>query len=253
MASPLRIILLFSLLLLSGCATLDRPAAPNDPLESYNRSVFQFNENVDKYVLKPVAKGYDAVTPVPVQKGVNNFFSNLDDVVVILNDIMQLKPAQFISDLGRFVINSTLGLAGIIDWASDIGLKKNNEDFGQTLGYWGIPSGPYFVIPFIGPSTIRDATGVIADGERLDPIWNKIEDGAPIEKRDYNLALGVTAVKIVDLRASLLKAEKILDEAALDKYSFIREAYLQRRKNLVYDGYPPEEPAEFNEKELFDL
>lgn len=248
-----RSITLIILLTLTGCATLDHPPAENDPLERFNRSMYMFNDKVDQYVLKPVATGYDKVTPAPVQKGVSNFFSNLDDVLVMVNDLLQLKLLQFSSDLGRFVVNTTLGIGGLIDWASDMGLPKHNEDFGQTLGYWGTPSGPYLVLPFLGPSTIRDTGGLLVDGEELDPIWNKIEDGAPFENRDENVALGLTALKVIDIRASLLKTEGILDEAALDKYNFIREAYLQRRQNLVYDGNPPQPPPEFNEKELFDF
>jgi len=245
---------LFSLFLgLSGCTTLHGEPDPKDPFESYNRSMYEFNDRVDRYVLKPVAKGYDAITPGPVQKGINNFFSNLDDAVVIINDLFQLKFAQFASDTGRFLINSTLGLGGFIDWATDLGLPKHNEDFGQTLGYWGVPDGPYFVLPIIGPSTIRDTSGFIADSAELDPIWNEIEEGYLAPHRDTDVAWSLTAVKAIDLRASLLKAEKILDEAALDKYIFIREAYLQRRNNLVYDGNPPEEPEEFDEAELFDF
>lgn len=244
---------LLILLTLTGCATLDRPPAENDPLERFNRSMYIFNDKLDQYVLKPVATGYDKVTPAPVQKGVSNFFSNLDDILVMANDLLQLKLLQFGSDLGRFVVNSTLGIGGLIDWASDIGLPKHNEDFGQTLGYWGMPSGPYLVLPLLGPSTVRDTTGLVIDGERLDPIWNKLEDGAPFKRRELDVALGLSALKVVDVRASLLKSESILDEAALDKYSFIREAYLQRRQHLVYDGNPPQEPAEFNEQELFDF
>ena len=240
-------------LLLSGCATVSGPADPRDPLESYNRSAFAFNENLDTYILKPVAQGYDTIAPDPVQKGISNFFSNLDDIVVIFNDILQFKLTQFASDTGRFIINTTLGLGGFIDWASDMGLPKHNEDFGQTLGVWGVPEGPYFVIPFLGPSTIRDTAGIAVDSTQFNPIWQEIENGFPTEHRDRELSWGLTLVKTVDTRASLLKAEKILDEAALDRYTFLREAYLQRRKNLLYDGHPPEEPVEFNESELFEF
>lgn len=239
--------------LLVGCATVKGPADPRDPLESYNRAVFEFNDGVDRYFLKPVAKGYDAVTPAPVQKGVSNFFGNLGDVITIFNDLLQFKVVQFASDTGRFLINSTLGLGGLIDWASDMGLEKHHEDFGQTLGYWGVPEGPYFVIPFIGPSTIRDTAGEIADTAEFDPIWREIHDGFPTTARDENTAWSLRAGKAIDTRASLLKAEKILDEAALDRYSFIREAYLQKRLNLVHDGNPPEQAPIFDESELFDF
>ncbi|VAW57505.1 Outer-membrane-phospholipid-binding lipoprotein MlaA [hydrothermal vent metagenome] len=240
-------------LLVSGCASINGPADPRDPLEGYNRTMFEFNDTVDQYFLKPVAQGYQAITPDPIMKGINNFFSNLDDIIVIFNDLLQLKPMQFASDLGRFIVNSTLGLGGFIDWASDMNMPKHEENFGQTLGYWGVPEGPYFVIPFFGPSTIRDSVGRLVDGSQTDPVWITIEDGYPLEERKLSLSLSVTAAKAIDTRATLLKAENILNEAALDRYSFIREAYLQRSLNLVYDGHPPEEEAEFSENELFDF
>jgi len=184
---------------------------------------------------------------------VHNFFSNLDDVIVMFNDLLQLKLIQFASDTGRFLINSTLGIGGLIDWASDMGLPKHNEDFGQTLGYWGVPEGPYFVLPFWGPSTVRDASGLLVDSSQFDPIWQKLEDGYPLTQRKTSDSWNLTIIESVDFRASLLKTEGILDEAALDRYTFIRELYLQRRLNLVHDGNPPEEPAEFDEDELFDF
>ena len=239
--------------MISGCASLNGPADPRDPLERYNRAAHEFNDGFDRYILKPVAKGYETITPDPVMKGVNNFFSNLDDIVVIFNDLLQLKLGQFASDSGRFIINSTLGLAGIIDWASDINMPKHHEDFGQTLGYWGTPQGAYIVIPFLGPSTIRDTGGLLVDSQQFDPVWQEIEKGYPMNLRDSEVSWGATIVKTIDTRASLLKAENILNEAALDRYTFIREAFLQRRLNQVYDGNPPEEPVEFNEDELFDF
>jgi len=247
--------LLFILTLLSACATVEGPADPNDPFESYNRSIYIFNDNVDKYVLKPAAEGYDAITPDPMQKSISNFFSNLDDVLVLVNDLLQFKLLQAASDTGRLIINTTFGLFGLIDWASDIGLEKHNEDFGQTLGYWGVPSGPYFVLPFIGPSTIRDTSGLAVDSTYFDPIYKEVHESFPPPRRENKTAVwGMTIVKTVDIRAKLLKAEKILDEAALDRYTFIREAYLQRRQSRVHDGHPPEVEgeAEFNEDELFE-
>ena len=242
-----------SVIILSGCATVSGPGDPRDPLESYNRAAYEFNDGFDRYLLKPVAKGYEEITPDPIIKGVGNFFSNLDDVIVIFNDLLQLKPMQFASDTGRFIINSTLGLAGFIDWASDMGMPKHEEDFGQTLGYWGVPEGPYLVIPFWGPSTIRDGAGLLVDSHYFDPIWQELESGFPPESRERSAAWALTAIKAIEKREALLKAENILNEAALDRYTFIRELYLQRRKNLVYDGNPPEEPIEFNEDELFDF
>jgi len=249
----LKYLLIIFSTIISGCASVNGPADPRDPLESYNRAAYEFNDGFDRYLLKPVAEGYEAITPDPIMTGINNFFSNLDDIIVIFNDLLQLKPMQFASDTGRFIINSTLGLAGFIDWASDMNMPKHQEDFGQTLGYWGVPEGPYFVIPFWGPSTIRDTAGLLVDSAQFDPVWQEVENGFPTEHRERGLSWGVTAVKAVDTRASLLKAENILNEAALDRYTFIREAFLQRRLNLVHDGNPPEEAIEFDEDELFDF
>jgi phospholipid-binding lipoprotein MlaA len=244
--------LLMIFLILQGCATLDHPADTNDPLERYNRSMYKFNDTVDKYLLKPVAQGYDTVTPDPVQKGVSNFFSNLDDVVVIVNDLLQLKPIQMASDTGRFIINSSIGLFGLIDWASDMGLEKHQEDFGQTLGYWGVPAGPYFILPFLGPSTIRDTGGLLADANYLDPELRAVEKGFPPPQRDpESLVWNMVLLDAIDTRAKLLKTEKILDEAALDPYVFLREAWLQRRNYLVNDGAVNHDDEFFNEDELF--
>lgn len=235
-----------------GCATLDHPADPNDPLERYNRTMYKFNDKVDTYLLKPVAKSYDAITPNPLQKAINNFFSNLDDVVVIVNDLLQLKPVQMASDTGRLVINSSLGLFGLIDWASDIGLEKHNEDFGQTLGYWGMPAGPYFILPFLGPSTIRDTGGLATDYYYFDPLLREVESDFPASPRDpESLVWNLTILDAVDTRAKLLKSENILDAAALDPYVFLREAWLQRRNYLVNDGVTQNTDEFFNEDELF--
>ena len=247
---------LFALLLMTytihGCATLDQPADPNDPLERYNRSMYKFNDTVDSYLLKPVARGYDAVTPNPVQKAVSNFFSNLDDVVVIMNDLLQLKPGQMASDTGRLIINSSIGLFGLIDWASDLGLEKHNEDFGQTLGYWGVPAGPYFILPFLGPSTIRDTGGLVTDSYYFDPVPREIETDFPGPTREPDsLVWNLVILDAVDTRAKLLKSERILDEAALDPYVFLREAWLQRRNYLVNDGVVENKDEFFNEDELF--
>ena len=246
-------LILLTSVILSGCASVSGQSDPRDPLESYNRAAFEFNDGFDRYLLKPVSEGYNAITPDPVITGINNFFSNLDDIIVIFNDLLQLKPMQFASDTGRFIINSTLGLAGLIDWATDMNMPKHQEDFGQTLGYWGVPEGPYFVIPFWGPSTIRDGAGLLFDTRFADPIWQELENGFPLQRRERKVSLLLSSLKFVDKRASILKAENILNEAALDRYTFIREFYIQHRKNLVFDGNPPEEPVEFNEDELFDF
>jgi len=214
----------------SGCAHTN----PRDPLEQFNRGVYVFNDTLDNIVLKPVATGYRTVTPQFVRTGVRNFFSNLDDITVVINSLLQFKIPQALSDTGRFVLNSTVGLLGFIDVATHLGLEKHNEDFGQTLGYWGIGSGPYLVLPFLGPSSFRDGIGRFFDAY-TDVVWY-------IDHiRTRNILLGT---RVVSNREALLDSEKILDAAALDRYSFIRDAYLQRRRNLVYDGNPPPEPEE---------
>ena len=213
--------------LLTGCAST---AESGDPIEGLNRSVYAMNKALDTAILKPIAKGYQAVMPDPVDTAITNFFSNLGDIVVAVNNLLQLKLLKAIEDGARFTINSTLGMAGFIDVASEIGIDKNQEDFGQTLGYWGIGNGPYIVLPFFGPSTIRDATGRLTDATLFDPIF--FIDDVPVSN-------GVLTAKTIDVRADLLGVGDIVDEAALDEYSFIRDAYLQRRRNLVYDGNPP--------------
>ncbi len=237
--SPL--LALVAVWLLAGCTTLEGPTDPEDPFESFNRSMYSFNETVDEYALKPVAEGYTAITPTPVRKGVGNFFSNLDDVVVIFNDLLQLKVGQFFSDVGRVVVNSTVGIYGLIDWASDMGLEKHDEDFGQTLGYWGVSSGPYLVLPFIGPSSVRDTGGILVDRDTVNPISKEVHEGTPIPDRAGDANLGLTLIDVVDTRARLLGAGRVLGIAALDEYIFLRDAYLQRRENLVYDGNPPDD------------
>ncbi|MGH8663254.1 MAG: MlaA family lipoprotein, partial [Burkholderiales bacterium] len=215
----------------SGCAHTN----PRDPLEQFNRGVYSFNDTLDNVVLKPVATGYRTVTPQFVRTGVRNFFSNLDDVTVVINGVLQFKIPQALSDTGRFILNSTVGLLGFIDVATHLGLEKHNEDFGQTLGYWGVGSGPYLVLPFLGPSSFRDGVGRFVDAFYTDVVWY-------IDHiRTRNILVGT---RVVSNREALLDSEKILEAAALDRYSFIRDAYLQRRRNLVYDGSPPPEPEE---------
>lgn len=214
--------------LVSGCATT---GDPQDPLEGFNRGVYKFNDALDKAVIKPVAQGYDAVVPQPVQNGVANFFSNLNDVVVVLNDFLQLKIAQGTGDAGRLLINSTIGILGFIDVGSGIGLPKHEEDFGQTLGYWGLAPGAYVVLPFFGPSTARDTAGLVVDIV-TDPVFYVEDD---------TIRGSLYAIRTISRRDQLLQAEKVLDAAALDPYQFVREAYLQRRRSLVHDGNPPKE------------
>jgi phospholipid-binding lipoprotein MlaA len=222
------------MLLLSGCATLNGPPDPHDPWERFNRTMYSFNDKLDRTVLKPVAKGYRSVTPDSAEKGISNFFSNIDDVIVIANDIFQLKPVQALSDTGRFLINSTLGIGGLFDVATPIGLKKHDEDFGQTLGRWGIDQGPYLVLPFFGSSSIRDGFGLATD-LYMHPL-NEVEDSGA--------RAGLFLLNTVSLRAGLLEAGDIVDEAAYDPYIFLRELYLQRRRNLVHDGSPPADPLD---------
>ena len=216
----------------SGCATVSGPPNPKDPWEGYNRSMYEFNDTVDKAVLKPIAQGYEAVTPGFVQQGVSNFFDNLQDLSTGLNNLLQGKFGEGAGDLGRLVVNSTIGILGLWDVATPMGLEKHNEDFGQTLGWWGVPPGPFFVIPIFGLSTLRDAPA-----RYVDPsfAYNRQLSDVAVRNSLYGL-------DIVRTRASLLKAEKVRDEAALDKYSFTRDAWLQRRRNMVFDGKPPKDP-----------
>ena len=209
--------------LLSSCSTTG--SSKNDPLEPMNRAIFQFNEVVDDNIFEPVAKTYKYITPDPVETGVSNFFSNIGEVSTIANDVFQFKFKQAGYDFLRFSINTTIGVLGIFDVATSVGLKKNNEDFGQTLGYWGIPQGPYLVLPFFGASTFRDAPGLYADMQI-----------SPINQLDNEEELTLNALNAISTRARLLRATKILDTAAKDKYIFIRESYLQKRESMVNDG-----------------
>jgi len=226
----IRVWLITAVALLSGCATTSTSNV-NDPLEGYNRVMYSFNNTLDKVIIKPAAISYDAVTPDPIQKGVSNFFSNLNEITVIINDLLQLKFGQAFHDTGRFLLNSTVGVAGIFDIAGYAGHEKHNEDFGQTLAVWGVDSGPYFVVPFFGPRTVRDTFGLVAD------IYTD-----PVTYIDHTATRNaVTAVQVIDHRANLLGTKEVLDEATDDEYVFVRDAYLQRRQNLIYDGNPPEE------------
>ena len=219
---------LLASLVLSGCATTGE-GNPQDPWEGFNRKSYAFNDAVDKAVLKPVAQGYVKVIPSPARQGVSNFLDNLDEIGTSLNNLLQGKPGQAFSDAGRFVINTVFGVFGLWDVATPMGLEKHYEDFGQTLGVWGVPPGPYVVLPLWGPSTARDAPAKV-----IDPSWyySKALD-------NNTIYWSVFVVDKIRTRANLLESEKLLDEAALDKYSFIRDAWLQRRRNQVYDGNPP--------------
>lgn len=207
---------------MTGCATLGE----KDPYERYNRTVFEFNDTVDRNALKPAATAYKTVLPSFVQTGVSNFFGNLSDVWSSANNLMQGKGERGLSDITRVVINTTFGLGGVIDFASDAGLKRHSEDFGQTLGYWGVPAGPYVMLPLLGPSTFRDTIALPVD-IAADP-W-----GTGITATERNIG---TVVRVIDQRAALLDATTLLEGAALDRYEFIRDGFLQRRKGQVFDG-----------------
>ncbi len=228
------------LALLSGCAsTYDNP---QDPYESYNRAMYKFNDTLDKAVIKPVAQGYDFIVPEPVSWGISNFFSNLNEITVIINDLLQGKFEQAAHDAGRFGLNSTVGVFGIFDVAGHAGYKKNNEDFGQTLGVWGAEPGAYIVLPLFGPRNVRDTFGLVGD-MFTDPVMY-------VEGDDARLALAAT--RLIDTRARLLGTSKVLDEASDDQYEYIRNAYLQRRQYLVYDGNPPNADDNNEDFDLFD-
>lgn len=211
---------------LIGCAS----QANKDPLEGFNRGIYKFNDVADKAVIKPVAKGYKAIAPTPVRTGFNNFFNNLRGITYVLNNLLQFKFADAFSEAGRFVINTTFGLAGFIDVAGMDKVQVHKEDFGQTLGYWGVGNGAYLVLPFLGPSTVRDTTGLIVDTISTDPITYTHNIG---EIRLHNQ---LRAAQFLDKRTELLDATDLVDEASLDPYAFMRDAYLQHRENAVQDG-----------------
>lgn len=224
------IVLVAALATVSGCATTNK-----DPLEGLNRGIYKFNDVTDRYALKPVAKVYKAVAPSPVRTGISNFFSNLGTLTTVVNDVLQFKFAQAFSDAGRFVINTTFGVVGLIDVASMDNIPKHQEDFGQTLGYWGVGSGAYLVLPIFGPSTVRDASGLVVDTVTSDPVQYLYNIG---EIRTYYQVRGV---QLLDKRTQLLDATDLVDNASIDPYAFMRDAYLQRRASLIQDGLVPKE------------
>ena len=218
------------ILLLVGCATGPN-ANPRDPLEPFNRGVFKFNDAVDTAILKPVATAYRDVTPVRVRQGIGNFFGNLQDIWSFVNNVLQLKGQDAIDSLKRFGVNTFVGWAGVFDVASEMNIEKHTKDFGHTLGYWGVAPGPYLVLPLLGPSTLRDTVALPVD-LKGDIVFNI----AHIPTRTT-----ATVVRAIDSRSDLLKATTMLERAALDRYTFTRDAFLQRRRNMIYDGNPPEE------------
>lgn len=215
------------LLAVNGVALADEDS--RDPYEKFNRAMFTVNEQIDTYVAKPLAKGYDQAVPLPAKASIGSALGNVGDLWIGVNNAMQGKFSEAGNDLGRLVINSTLGILGLFDVASELGLEKHDEDFGQTLAVWGIKDSDYLVLPVFGPRTVRDAAGLVADSY-VDPIG----DVRPISARN-----SIRGVRFVDLRASLLPTDKVVEEAALDKYAYIRDAYLQRRRHQIYDGRPP--------------
>lgn len=208
---------------LGGCASAPNP---RDPFEGFNRAMFKFNDTVDQVALKPAATVYKEVLPSFVQTGVGNFFGNLADVWSAANNLMQRKGEAGMSDIMRVALNSTFGLFGVLDIASEAGLQKHNEDFGQTLGSWGVQAGPYLMLPLLGPSTVRDTAGLPLD-IAADP-WRYKE---PIYQRNVGIA-----TRVIDKRAYLLDATDLMEEAALDRYEFVRDSFLQQRESKVFDG-----------------
>ena len=204
---------------------------PLDPYEGFNRAMYSVNDALDKVAIKPVAKAYDVVVPLPIKASVGNFFGNTGDLWIGANSALQGKFSDAGSDIARLLINSTVGIFGLFDVASELGFEKHEEDLGQTLAVWGAPSGAYFFWPFIGPRTLRDTVGWLGDSY-ADPVWSA-------RTRSTAVRNSLVAIGFVDIRASLLPADKIVDEAALDKYAYIRDAYQQRRRNQIYDGRPP--------------
>lgn len=220
------------------CALVLQPAVAQeaegktDPWEGYNRAMFSFNDALDRAILKPVAKGYRFVMPDIAEKGVNNFFENLSDVGTMVNNILQGKPDRAIVDFTRVLVNTTVGIGGLIDVATAMDLPKHDEDFGQTLGVWGLDSGPYLVLPLLGPSSLRDGVGLVPDF-MLDPVQQVDDD---------EVRLALSLVRVIDTRAELLKAEEVISG---DRYSFIRDAYMQRREFAVNDGELQFDPDDF--------
>ncbi|MDZ7662259.1 VacJ family lipoprotein [Thiohalophilus sp.] len=231
--SRLHVALITATLLLCGCASTNGPAdeGQSDPLESYNRAMYKFNDAVDRSIARPTARAYKNNVPQPAQTGISNFFSNLDDVWVMVNNLLQLKFTDAVSDFSRVAWNSTVGLFGLIDVATPMGLPKHNEDFGQTLGSWGVGEGPYIVLPFLGPSTLRDTGGLVVDWE-YEPLQ---------EIEDDEAYWSAVVLRAINSRAQLLGASRMLEESGADPYTFMRDAYLQHRRNRVYDGNPPRE------------
>jgi phospholipid-binding lipoprotein MlaA len=230
-----RLVLLSVTCLFVGCASIPAGVepSPRDPWEPFNRSVFEFNEGLDKYLLKPVVAAYRFILPEIVREGIYNFFSNYSDIYTALQNLLQGKPDYAFNDLMRVAVNTIFGLGGLMDVATPGGLEKHKEDWGQTFGVWGVPSGPYVVLPFFGPSTVRDTFGTAADLE-TDYLFKYIPD--------VGLRNSITGLRVVNARNTYYEAGDLLDGAAIDKYSFMRDAYLQRREYQINEGRNDEEP-----------
>jgi len=240
MTKFLAFLILFALLI-GGCATSPEYVEDaRDPWQGFNRNVYSFNDALDRAFLVPAAASYKAVTPDFAEKGVSNFFSNLGDVNVAFNNTLQFKFLDAAKDVGRIVVNSTIGLLGFIDVASRMGLEKHQEDFGQTLGFWGLGSGPYLMLPFLGPSNLRDGPGTIVDGVIYPPNW------ADIKTSERN---GLFAARLVNTRAKLFELEEKAGDLSRDRYVFIRDAYLDNREFLVNDGQLSEDTDLYDELE----
>lgn len=229
------LVLLGMTCLFMGCASIPAGVepSPNDPWEPFNRSVFEFNEGLDAYLLKPVVSVYRFILPEFVREGIYNFFSNYSDLYTALQNLLQGKPDYAFNDLMRVTVNTLFGLGGLIDMATPAGLEKHKEDWGQTFGVWGIPAGPYVVLPFFGPSSVRDTFGTAADLES-DYFFKYIPD--------VGLRNSITGLRVVNARNTYYEAGDLLDGAAIDKYSFMRDAYLQRREYQINEGRNDEEP-----------
>ncbi len=231
--------------ILTGCTS--NPKNPEDPWEDWNRGTQEFNDAFDKTIMKPLAKGYLFTAPEPVDRGVTNFFSNIDDIGVSINSLLQFKLLQAGMDLSRFVINTTVGIVGVMDIASDLDLPKHNEDFGQTLAVWGVPSGPYLVLPFWGPSSPRGTAGLMGDAF-MDPLNYTLF-------ASFAVSAASTMADVVDAtdrRAGYMTSEKIVNEAAVDRYSFIKSSYLQYREFLVNDSQVDEDDDVLFDEYMYD-
>ena len=226
-------------MLLNGCASTQYIESERDPWQGFNRTMYNFNDGLDRAILKPAAQGYKAIAPDFVETGVRNFFENLDDISVAVNNLLQGKVASSASDIGRVLINSTIGVLGLFDVASSMGLSKHDEDFGQTLGAWGMDSGPYIVWPFFGPSSLRDTPSLVVDRVLLNPLTY-------VEIKTWE-RVAIISVDVVSVRAELLSLEETVDEISTDRYTFIREAYLDRREFLVNDGAAVDDAGLYDE------